>query len=89
MYDGFDPLSVCLYMTKPTKRMYDIQFMLYTKLINGSQCKGLELIRPNTIVSAPKRHAHPNLPPLPLPPPPSPSTPSTPSNATSQVSAEP
>ena len=49
MYDTFDPYSVCLYMTKATKRLYDIQCLLYQTVITGTQFRGLEILRPPTI----------------------------------------
>lgn len=71
MYDNFDPFSVCLYMTKPTKRMYDIQCMLYTKLMTGNDFRGLEMVRPTAIMNLPRRDKQPqslSLPPIPVPP---------------------
>ncbi len=35
MYDLFDPYSVSLYMNKPTKRIYDLQCMLYKTVMDG------------------------------------------------------
>ena len=49
MYESFDPYSVCLYMTKATKRLYDIQCLLYQTVMTGTQFRGLEILRPSTI----------------------------------------
>jgi len=67
MYENFDPFSVCLYMTKSSRRLYDIQCMLYTKLMQGNDCRGLEIVRPHSIstMSTPTKKHAPNLPLLP------------------------
>jgi len=48
MYENFDSSSVCLYMTKSTKRLYDIQCLLYQTLMVGSY-RGLEILRPSAL----------------------------------------
>lgn len=49
MLGSFDPFSVCLYITKATKLLYDIQCELHRAIVTGSEYRGMEVVRPASI----------------------------------------